>query len=69
MTTRLSVNINPECEASLQAYARAHDVTVTEAVRHAITFLNFQDIHAAQGNRLAAVDAAGKVVAIVGERS
>jgi len=66
MTTRLNVNINDECRASLEAYSRAHGVTVTEAVRHAVSVLNYQDVQTALGNRLAAVDADGNVVEIIG---
>lgn len=47
MTTRLNVNINDECAASIQAYARAHDITVTEAVRRAISLLNHMDVQEA----------------------
>ena len=66
MTVRLNVNINDECKASLEAYASVHGVTVTEAVRRAISFLNYEDVQTVRGNRLAAVDADGNVVEIIG---
>lgn len=44
MTTRLNVNINDECAESIKAYARVHDITVTEAVRRAISLLNHFDV-------------------------
>lgn len=69
MTTRLNVNVNDECKASLEAYARTHGVTVTESVRRAVSLLNFHDVQTAQGNRMAAVNADGKVIVIVGAES
>lgn len=40
---RLSVNLNPEVADELKAYARRKGVSVTEAVRRAITVLAFVD--------------------------
>lgn len=68
MSARLEVNINDECKASLEAYARAHGITVTEAIRHAVSTLNYRDVQEQLGLRLAAVDADGKVVQIIGAR-
>jgi hypothetical protein len=69
MTTRLNVNINDECAASIQAYASAHGITVTEGVRHAISILNYADVQETLGHRLAVVDAEGSVIRILGEAS
>jgi hypothetical protein len=40
---RLSVNLNPEVADELKAYAKRKGVSVTEAVRRAITVLAFVD--------------------------
>lgn len=42
--TRLNVNINDECANALKAYSEAHGVTITEAVRRAISLLNHHDV-------------------------
>lgn len=40
---RLSVNLNPEVADELKAYAKRKGVSVTEAVRRAVTVLAFVD--------------------------
>ena len=40
---RLSVNLNPEIADELKAYAKRKGVSITEAVRRAITILAFVD--------------------------
>ena len=67
MTTRLDVNINDECAASIQAYARTNGIDVTEAARHAISLLNFLDVQMSLGHRLAAIDGEGNIIQILGE--
>lgn len=64
MTKRLNTNINEECAGALSAYAAAHGVTVTEAVRHAISLLNQYDVQTELGNRLAVVDGDGLILQI-----
>ena len=43
MTHRLSVNINDECKAALTEVAARRGVSVTEAVRQAISIYKFVD--------------------------
>jgi hypothetical protein len=40
---RLSVNLNPDVADELKAYAKRKGVSITEAVRRAITILAFVD--------------------------
>jgi hypothetical protein len=40
---RLSVNLSPEVFGELKSYANRKGITVTEAVRHAISDLKFVD--------------------------
>lgn len=40
---RLSVNLNPEVADELKAYAKRKGVSITEAVRRAVTVLVFVD--------------------------
>ena len=40
---RLSVNLNPEVADELKAYAKRKGVSITEAVRRAVTLLAFVD--------------------------
>lgn len=44
MTTRIEVNLNDECTNALQAYMAANNVNVTEAIRRAISLLNYHDV-------------------------
>lgn len=62
MRKRLNVGINDECAAALKAHASTHDVTVTEAVRRAISIQAFVDAELAKGNHLAVVAADGHVL-------
>lgn len=50
--TRLSVNMNPETTDALLRYVATHDVTYTEAVRRAISLLDFMDEARAEGSRI-----------------
>jgi hypothetical protein len=40
---RLSLSLSPKIAKVLKDYAQAHDVTVTEAVRRAVSVLDFVD--------------------------
>lgn len=61
MTKRLSCNINDECADSLEAYSRVHQITVTEAVRRAISLLNHHDVLQANGKQVATLNADGEI--------
>lgn len=61
MTKRLSCNINDECADSLEAYSRAHGITVTECIRRAISLLNYSDVLQADGKNIATLNAAGEI--------
>ena len=50
---RLHVNLAEDTADALQAYARAHGCSVTEATRRAVSLLNLCDVEMMQGHNLA----------------
>lgn len=55
--TRLSVNMNTETTEALRNYAAAHGVNITEAVRRAISLLDFMDDAKQRGETILVVSA------------
>jgi hypothetical protein len=61
---RLNVNITEDVADALKAYSRAHDCTVTEATRRAVSLLNLIDVEFELGHRLAFVNKRNKAVKV-----
>jgi len=57
---RLSVNLSDEAADALRSYVKRHGVTVTEAIRRAISILKYVDDVRAEGSRILVADKDGK---------
>jgi hypothetical protein len=50
--TRLSVNLSPEVADALRSIAAEHGITITEAVRRAISIQNYVETALQQGAKI-----------------
>jgi hypothetical protein len=60
VANRLSVNLSNEAAMALRSYVQRHGITVTEAIRRAISLLKYIDELRNEGQKILVSDKAGK---------